>query len=882
MKRFAVGILAHVDSGKTTLSEAMLYQCGEIRRLGRVDNGDTFLDTHSLERQRGITIFSKQAMLRLPEAEITLLDTPGHVDFSAEMERTLQVIDAAILVISGTDGVQSHTETLWQLLERYGIPVFIFVNKMDIADTDRESLIEELKGRLSSGCADFTDKDDELFFEQTALCDETLLEGFLENGVLSDEELRSAVSERRLFPCFFGSARKNDGVDTLLKDIQLYTGEQEYQDEFGARVFKISSDEQGGRLTWLKITGGSLRVREPITYTAPDGTQITEKISQLRVYSGSKFQSIDKAEAGSVCTALGLSQTQCGMVLGTAEASIKPQLQPVMTYRLVPPADTDPVKALEKLRCLEEEDPQLHIVWNSRLSEIHVQLMGAVQLEILTGVIADRFGMKVSFDKGSIAYKETIAAPVEGVGHYEPLRHYAEAHILIEPLPAGSGLEFCTDCREEILDKNWQRLILTHLQEKTHLGVLTGSPVTDIRFTLVSGKAHLKHTEGGDFRQATYRAVRQGLRTAESILLEPWYSFRLEVPSDQTGRAMTDLQRMDAQFTAPELIGEMSVLTGRCAVSAMQDYISEVTAYTQGRGRLSCMPDGYDKCSNADEIIEAIGYDCDSDLDNTADSVFCAHGAGFLVKWDEVPEHMHLPYRKELDRQQAEEISAPEPASYSRSAYSGSLAEDKELMAIFERTYGKIQRDERSALHTQKEPLPDYSKVAPQKVGKEYLLVDGYNIIFAWDELKKIADQSLEAARHALIEMMMNYQGVRRSEIIVVFDAYRVKGNPGSSEKKGNIHIVYTKEAETADAYIERTTHELSRDYHVRVATSDRLEQIIILGNGAYRMSASEFHEEVRLAVREIQEFIEMSNLKSAHIGAGGIKNAEENMQHGK
>lgn len=875
MKRLAAGILAHVDSGKTTLSEAMLYQCGEIRKLGRVDHGDTFLDTHSLERQRGITIFSKQAMLRLPDTEITLLDTPGHVDFSAEMERTLQVLDAAVLVISGTDGVQSHTETLWRLLARYDVPTFIFINKMDIAGTDKDALLLELRERLSTSCCDFSDVSSDDFCEQAALCDESLFESFLDSGELSSGELCCAVSKRRLFPCYFGSARKNEGVSELLEGLRIYTSEPAYYDEFGARVFKISTDDQGNRLTYMKITGGCLKVREQISYSAPDGTVITEKVNQLRIYSGNKFQSVDSAESGCVCTALGLSQTWCGMGLGNTASSMKPALAPVMTYRLVPPDDIDPVKAMEKLRRLEEEEPQLHIEWNSRLSEIHVQLMGAVQLEILTGIIADRFGMEVRFDKGSIAYKETISAPVEGVGHYEPLRHYAEAHILIEPLPRGSGLVFEADCREEILDKNWQRLILTHLQEKTHLGVLTGSPITDVKLTIVSGKAHLKHTEGGDFRQATYRAVRQGLRMAESVLLEPWYSFRLEIPQEQVGRAMTDLQRMEADFSSPEISGDMSVLSGRCPVSSMQGYSAEVTSYTQGRGRLSCMPDGYDECRNAEKVIEEIGYDCDGDLDNTADSVFCSHGAGYLVKWNDVPSYMHLPYRKELYKAKEEEIISPEPKSLSRSSYGGSLAEDKELMAIFERTYGKIQRDERSALHTQKEPLQDCTKITPQKTGKEYLLVDGYNIIFAWDELKKISDESLEAARHALIEIMMNYQGVRRCEIIIVFDAYRVKGNTGSSEQKGNIHIVYTKEAETADAYIERTTHELSRDYHVRVATSDRLEQIIILGNGAYRMSATEFHEEVRLAQREIQEFIETGNLKSAHIGTGVIKNAD-------
>ncbi len=872
MKRLTIGILAHVDSGKTTLSEAMLYRCGEIRRQGRVDHGDTFLDTHSIEKQRGITIFSKQAILRMPEMEITLLDTPGHVDFSTEMERILQVIDVAILVISGTDGVQSHTETLWRLLSRYDVPVYIFINKMDVSDRDRENILLELKERLSPSCTDFTDKSNDLFSEQTALCDEALLESFLENGEITDEELSEAVMTRRIFPCLFGSARKNEGIDALLGNIQIYAAEMRYTSDFGARVFKISEDDQGNRLTYMKITGGSLKVRQQLSYTLSDGNVLTEKINQIRVYSGSKFKTIDEAEKGMVCTVIGLSRTQCGMGLGNAISSEKPTLSPVMTYRLLPPPDVDPVKAIEKLRRLEEEDPQLHIVWNSRLSEIQIQLMGAVQLEVLTGIIADRFGMAVTFDKGSIAYKETIAASVEGVGHYEPLRHYAEVHILLEPLPRGSGLVFEADCREEILDKNWQRLILTHLREKSHAGVLTGSPITDMKLTLVSGKAHLKHTEGGDFRQATYRAVRQGLRNTESVLLEPYYSFRLELPSEQVGRAITDLQQMEAEFTGPEVAGDMSILTGKCAVSAMQDYTAEVTAYTQGRGRLSCMPDGYDVCRSADRIIKEIAYDPDSDINNTADSVFCAHGAGYLVKWDEVPKNMHIPYRKELYAQKEERDV---PRSYSRSVYSGSLAEDKELMAIFERTYGKIQRDERSALHTQREPLKEYTNITPQKVGKEYLLVDGYNIIFAWDELKRIADQSLEAARHALTELLINYHGVRRCDIILVFDAYRVKGNPGSLETKGSIHIVYTKEAETADSYIERVSHELSRDYRVRVATSDRLEQIIILGNGAYRMSASEFHEDMLLVQKEIADIIESENLKSAHIGTGVIKNAD-------
>lgn len=877
MKRLAAGILAHVDSGKTTLSEAMLFRSGEIRRLGRVDHGDAFLDTHSLEKQRGITIFSKQAVLKLNDTEITILDTPGHVDFSPEMERTLQVLDAAVLVISASDGVQSHTETLWRLLSGYSVPVFIFINKMDISERQPDDILTELKERLSPACTDFTDCEDDLFYEQTALCDESLLDSFLENGELSQDELSSAIMERRIFPCYFGSARKTEGIDELLDGLERFAKTDNKREEFGARVFKISTDDRGERLTFMKITGGRLKVRSQLEIRLPDGSTTSEKVNQLRVYSGSKYKTIDEAEAGCVCAALGLSLTQCGMGLGFEEQSRKPVLQPVMTYRLILPDGTDPVKALEKLRRLEEESPELHLVWNERLAEIHAELMGTVQLEILSNIINERFGMKVSFDKGSIAYKETIAAPVEGVGHYEPLRHYAEAHILMEPLPRNSGLEFCTDCSEDILDKNWQRLILTHLQEKTHTGVLTGSPITDMRLTLVSGRAHQKHTEGGDFRQATYRAVRQGLCMAESILLEPWYAFRIEVPQSQIGRAMTDLRRMDAQFTVSETVSGMSVLTGRCSAGEMQDYAAEITAYTQGKGRISCIPDGYDECKKPEKVIEASGYSADSDTENPADSVFCSHGAGFLVKWDKVPEYMHLPYRKEHSEAADEEPVTALNSSRSYSSYSGSLQEDKELMAIFERTYGKINRDERSALHTRREENTSDVPIAPQKPLHEYILVDGYNIIFAWDELKKIAADNLEAARHRLIEMMINYKGVRKCDMIVVFDAYRVKGNPGSEEMKGGLHVVYTKEAETADSYIERTAHDLSGDYRVRVATSDRLEQIIILGGGAYRMSASEFYEEVRLAEREISEFIQNANMKSAHVSAGeAVKKIKE------
>lgn len=874
MKRLAIGLLAHVDSGKTTLSEAMLYRSGEIRKLGRVDHGDAFLDTHSLEKKRGITIFSKQAVFKLKDTMITLLDTPGHVDFSPEMERTLQVLDMAVLVISASDGIQSHTETLWRLLSRYNIPVFIFVNKMDISDSEPDEILFDLKEKFNPACSDFTNKKSDMFFEQTALCDERLLDSFLENGMISDTDISEAIMERRLFPCYFGSARKLESIDELLCDIELYAKTPEYQQEFGARVFKIAADDNGERLTFMKVTGGCLKVRSKIECTLPDGTSASEKINQIRVYSGNKYKTIDEAEAGMICAVLGLKFTQCGMGIGFEKQAGRPVLQPVMTYRLVLNDDIDPAKALLKLKPLEEENPELHLVWNERLSEIHVELMGSVQLEILSDIIYERFGMRVSFDKGGISYKETIAEAVEGVGHYEPLRHYAEVHILIEPLPRNSGIEFCTDCAEDILDKNWQRLILTHLQEKEHLGVLTGFPITDVRFTIVSGRAHQKHTEGGDFRQATYRAVRQGLRLAKSIILEPFYAFRLTIPSTQIGRAMTDLEKMSAEFSSPEIDGDMSVITGRCAAGKMLSYAEDVTSYTQGKGQLSCIPDGYDECKEPEKVIEFIGYDADSDTENSADSVFCSHGAGYLVKWDDVPNHMHLPYKTELERK----YNTSEESSYeysnvnnhvSHSSYRGSLQEDKELMAIFERTYGKIKRDERTAMHTRHEEEHSVVPIAPQKPTKEYILVDGYNIIFSWDELNKIAAENLEAARHRLIEMMINYRGVHKCNMIIVFDAYRVKGNPGSEEKIGDLYIVYTKEAETADSYIERTAHDLSHDYRVRVATSDRLEQIIILGGGAYRMSASEFYEEICNAQREIDDFITNINLKSAHINTG-------------
>lgn len=871
MKRLAVGLLAHVDSGKTTLSEAMLYCSGEIRKLGRVDRGDAFLDTHSLEKKRGITIFSKQAVISLNNTEITLIDTPGHVDFSSEMERALQILDIAVLVVSAADGVQSHTETLWKLLSRYDIPVFVFVNKMDITDSEPDDILGELKEKFGTACADFTDSENDMFYEQLALCDEYLLDSFLDNGVLTNDEISDAVMKRRIFPCYFGSARKLWGVAKLLSDIEIYAKQAYHSEEFGARIFKIAADDKGERLTFMKITGGRLKVRSQIMVKLPDGNTAYEKISQLRIYSGNKYKTADEAETGMICAVLGPKLTQCGMGIGAEECSQKPVLQPVMNYRLVLTDGTDPAKALPMLKRLEEENPELHIVWNERLAEIHAELMGAVQIEVLSDIIRERFSLEVKFNKGGISYKETIADAVEGVGHYEPLRHYAEVHILIEPLPRNSGLQFCTDCSEDILDKNWQRLILTHMQEKIHLGVLTGFPVTDMRFTLVSGRAHQKHTEGGDFRQATYRAIRQGLCQANSILLEPFYAFRLKVPNSQIGHAMTDLKRMNAEFSSPEIEGDMSIITGRCAAGEMLSYAEDITAYTQGKGQLSYIPDGLDECRNSEKIIEDIGYDADSDTENSSDSIFCSHGAGYIVKWDEVSEHMHLPYRDHatVDSSDEEMAYSDRSVCYSRSAYRGSLQEDNELMAIFERTYGKINRDKRSAMHTQKDEAVRFSKIAPQKPSHEYILVDGYNIIFAWDELKKIADENLEAARHRLIEMMINYKGVRKFDMIIVFDAYRVKGNTGSYENIGGIHVVYTKEAETADSYIERTAHDLSRDYRVRVATSDRLEQIIILGSGAYRISASEFYEEVRLAGREIDEYIESVNLKSAHISHG-------------
>lgn len=853
MNRLVIGMTAHVDSGKTTLSEAMLYTAGELRRLGRVDHGNTFLDTDPIERSRGITVFSKQAVLETARFQITLLDTPGHVDFSAETERALRVMDYAILVISGTDGVQSHTETLWRLLKRYNIPTFIFVNKMDISFLKESSHINELKRKLSPGCIDFNacrEKSD--LDEELAECSEELMNEYLENGVIPGKMIPGAIRRREVFPVIFGSALKLNGIQELLNVINTFSVQPEPSPEFGAIIYKITTDQQGNRLTHMKITGGSLKVKAQLEC---GGKQ--EKVNQIRIYSGAKFTTVDEAPAGTLCAATGLSAGSAGEGLGFESSCPAPLLEPVLTYRMQLPTGTDIPSTLAKLHELSDEDPMLRIVWNEQLKEIHVQLMGEIQLEVLTSVIRDRFGLEVQFDQGSIAYKETIAAPVEGVGHYEPLRHYAEVHLLLEPGERGSGLQFFTDCRKDDLDINWQRLILTHLEEKTHVGVLTGSPITDMKITVVAGKAHIKHTEGGDFRQATYRAVRQGLRSTESVLLEPWYDFTLTVPQECTGRAMTDLQRMSGELQPPNSTDGETKFTGSAPVSELRGYQSEVNSYTRGKGRLVCIPGGYRPCHNAEEVIAEIGYDCDADTENSADSVFCSHGAGVLVPWNEARARMHVDSGLrfgENDREEEEQVVTLQMAN----TYKQRVAADKELMEIFERTYGKIKRDERSAMRTEKRPptLKTPKLPLPPK-GPEYLLVDGYNIIFGWEELNRLAKENLELARARLINILCNYQGFRRCNLILVFDAYRVKGNHREIEKEHGITVVYTKEAETADMYIEKTAHELGKGHRVRVATSDNVEQIIIMGSGAIRVSATEFLAEVNEVEKAIRKVIE-------------------------
>ncbi len=862
MDKLVVGILAHVDAGKTTLSEALLYRSGVLRRLGRVDHGDAFLDTDAMERERGITIFAKQAVLPVGERELTLLDTPGHVDFSAEAERTLRVLDCAVLVISGTDGIQGHTRTLWQLLERYGVPVFLFVNKMDLPGADREEVLSQLRRRLSPGCVDFGSAALE---EDAAVCDEGVLERYLETGRLERNDLVEMIRRRQVFPCFFGSALKLEGVDALLEGLAEYGPVPTYPAEFGARVFKVSRDGQGTRLTHLKVTGGTLHVKDLISSRAeglPEAQVWEEKADQLRIYSGAKFRPVEEAPAGTVCAVTGLSHTVPGMGLGWEQDWTSPVLEPVLACRLELTDGTDPHTAMKYLRELEEEDPQLRVSWNEAAREIRVQLMGEVQLEVLRRVLQDRFGLEAAFGEGSIVYRETIAAPVEGIGHFEPLRHYAEVHLLMEPGERGSGLVFATACPEDQLEGNWQRLVLTHLAERAHPGVLTGSPITDMKITLVAGRAHVKHTEGGDFRQATYRAVRQGLMQAESVLLEPWYDFRLEVPADQVGRAMSDLQRMGGETQLPLTEGEETVLTGSVPVAAFRGYAREVAAYTRGRGHLSCVPGGYRPCADAEAVIAASGYDPERDVDNPPDSVFCAHGGGYTVKWDQVPAMAHVDSGLRLGAEQEPE---PQPGPAVRRPVSGGVEQDEELRAIFERTYGPIRRQVPQPMRPPRRPAAQESEAEKRAIrerfrGEEYLLVDGYNIIFAWDELKAIARDSLDAARKSLCDLLCNYQGYRKCHVILVFDAYKVKGGQGSVEKYHNIHVVYTREAETADAYIERATYEIGREHRVKVATSDGPEQLIILGHGALRLSATAFRQEVEQVQGEIAAALDKNN----------------------
>lgn len=852
MKKVSIGILAHVDSGKTTLSEAMMYLSGNIKKLGRVDHKNAFLDNFTLERERGITIFSKLAMLKYKDAEITLLDTPGHVDFSAETERTLQVLDYAILVISGVDGVQSHTETIWTLLKKYKVPCFIFINKMDLAQSDRETILSELKQKLSDCCVDFTVEDDE-FYENSALCDENLLIKYEENS-LKKSDIIKAVKARKIFPCMFGSALKLKGVEEFLDALYSYTLTPDYSESFGARVYKISEDKTKTRLTFMKITGGSLKVRD-----IPDSpkNKDSEKVNQIRIYSGEKFTTVNEADAGTVCAVTGLSFTASGDGLGAEKDAAPPILEPVLTYRLELPENIDAHTALEKMRILENEDPQLNVVWNERLSEIRIQLMGDIQLEVLKAIIAERFGFEVNFGEGNIIYKETIKSEVEGVGHFEPLRHYAEVHLMLRPLKADSGLVFKTECKEDLLDKNWQRLILTHLYEKTHVGVLTGSPITDMEISLVSGKAHPKHTEGGDFRQATYRAVRQGLRSAQSVLLEPVFEYKLEVPSDNIGRAMTDIQRMKGTFTPPEVNGEMSIISGTAPVSEMRGYTKEVISYTHGKGRLMCSLKGYEPCHNSDEVIARFGYNPDSDTENTCDSVFCSHGAGHIVKWDEVKNHMHL--SSAVKTREPENDEPLEKRLFKFKNQKDVFAADKELMQIFEQTYGAVKKrgtNEKKRFTAVKKEHKYKGSPAPKFDGEEYLLVDGYNVIFSWDKLRALAESSIDGARAALINILCNYRGYTKCNLILVFDAYKVKGSRREVEEVNGIKIIYTKEAETADMYIEKASYKLAKNNKVRVVTSDALEQLIILGNGALRVSSRAFLEEVEQAEDEIRQLI--------------------------
>ena len=854
MKQLCIGIVAHVDAGKTSLTEAMLYRAGVLRKLGRVDHGDAFLDTNSIERDRGITIFSKQARLTLGTTRLQLVDTPGHVDFSAETERALQILDCAILVISGTDGIQAHTRTLWRLLERYHVPTVVFLNKMDLPGADKAALLAQLRDQLSGGCVDFSLPPAQLHEEAAALGDEALLERYLERGSLTEAELSHLVGQRQLIPCWFGSALRDQGVDALLDGLARYVPAPEYGSRFGALVYKVSRDGQGTRLTWLKVTGGVLKVKDILSNRRPgleESALWSDKADQLRLYSGDKYELTEAAPAGTLCAVTGLSHARPGDALGAQAALPAPALEPVLTCQVL--FDRDPHTVLPLLRQLEEEDPQLHLCWQEQTGQLFLQVMGEVQLEVLTRMARERFGLELSFGPGAILYRETIAAPVIGIGHFEPLRHYAEVHLLLEPAPRGSGLTFASACSTDQLDLNWQRLVLTHLAEREHPGVLTGSPITDMKITLIAGRAHDKHTEGGDFRQATYRAVRQGLMQAESILLEPWYDFRLEVPAAQVGRAMSDLERMGGQYDPPAAAGEETVLTGRAPVAALRDYPRQVAAYTRGLGRLQYSPGGYRPCADQQAVTAALAYDPERDAANPSGSVFCDHGSGTVVDWRKVPAMAHVDSGLRLDAPVRQQSAPPAP----RSAPASGLAGEKELMSIFEQTYGKV---ERRSFQPQRPParreLADSYSIREQQLGPDYLLVDGYNIIFAWPELQPVARDNLDAARKMLLDILANYRAFRGGEIILVFDAYKVKGNPGSLEKTEGVYVAYTKEAQTADAYIERATYDLARQHRVRVATSDGPEQLIILGHGALRLSALQLRQEIEQARGQISALL--------------------------
>ncbi|MCX4268096.1 MAG: TetM/TetW/TetO/TetS family tetracycline resistance ribosomal protection protein [Lachnospiraceae bacterium] len=861
-KHICIGLLAHVDAGKTTLSEALLYLSGNIRKLGRVDNKDAFFDTYTLERQRGITIFSKQAEINWNTISITLLDTPGHVDFSAEMERTLQVLDYAVLIISGADGIQGHTETLWKLLERYQIPVFLFINKMDQTGADASAILKECKNHLHENCVVFGKEEEiETFWENIAVCDEKLLESYLETNQIAPKEISKLIKTRKLYPCYFGSALKLQGIEELLQGIETYTLPPRYPEEFCARAFKIARDEQGNRLTYIKILGGSLKVRTLIE---------TEKINQIRIYSGTKYETVNEVEAGRICAVTGLSKSYPGEGFGTAKDSKSPLLEPVLTYRIELPAGCSPHTMLANLKQLEEEDPQLHIIWNERLGEIQAQLMGEVQIDILKSLIKERFNIEVQFGTGNIVYKETIEGAVEGVGHFEPLCHYAEVHLYLEALKRGSGLVFDSIVKEDDLDRNWQRLILTHLEEKIHQGVLIGAPITDIKITLVAGKSHLKHTEGGDFREATYRAVRQGLMQAKSVLLEPYYQYRLEIPSELLGRAIHDMERLCGSFQDPQLNGETAVLEGTAPAATMREYQKEVLSYSRGRGRLTCTMCGYAPCHNPKEVIEAANYQAEADTENPAGSVFCSHGAGFYVEWEHVKEYMHLesykkPEKKEnpeiqeknpKERKPEKEKSDPqEPVLFSSKGISLTAEEEKELEEIFDRTFRTTKKKEKSTpggnIQVKRK---EYQPKESEKEIEEYLLIDGYNIIFAWEELKELAEENIDSARSRLMDMMCNYQGFKGCHLILVFDAYKVAGFLGEVQKYHNIHVVYTKEAETADQYIEKLSYKIGSRHHVTVATSDAVIQLIIMGQGCSRMSAAELKEELEKINQQIRK----------------------------